>query len=91
MTTAIGTPQLGDNLMFRDHNGLPKTALVTGTMETINEAAAREGGIPPITRPEAVHLQVFSPTGSMEARYNILPGSKPGQWERLDGHGGRGG
>jgi hypothetical protein len=78
--------------MFRDHNGLPKAAVVTGTMETIDERAALQGGVPPITDPESLHLQVFSPTGSIEARYNIRPGDGPGQWTAVsNGHGSRGG
>jgi hypothetical protein len=82
MTTAQMPARLGQHAIFRDHDGLPKAALITGTADTIDsERASRSGQVPPLHSPDEVHLQVFSPTGSMEVRHNIRRGTKPGQWE----------
>lgn len=80
--------QLGDRVIFRDHEGLPKAAIVTGTQETIDTRKAGDGGqVPALADRDALHLQVFSPTGSMEVRHNIRPGPGAGQWSPVDGRG----
>lgn len=88
MTTAMQQARLGDHVTFRDHTGLPKAAIVTGTIDTIDpKRAARDGQVPAIDNREEVHLTVFPPTGGMEARYNVRPGDQPGQWESGNGSG----
>lgn len=83
MTTAT-MPQLADRVQFRDHNGLPKAALVTGTWETIDNSKAGDG-VPRIEDREELHLVVFSANGSTEVRHNIRRGTAPGQWAPISG------
>ena len=83
MATAT-MPQLADRVLFKDHQGLPKAALVTGTYETIDNGKAGDG-VPRIESREELHLMVFSPNGSTEVRHNIKRGSAPGQWSPISG------
>jgi hypothetical protein len=76
-------PQLAQHIIFRDHEGLPKAAMVTCTTETYNSSAAQRNGnqVPPLQSQDEVHLVAFSATGSIEARRNIRRGHGPGQWQ----------
>lgn len=88
MTTQARPAQLGEHVTFRDHNGLPKAAIVTGTYSSIDGSRARDGGqVPAIGNADEVHLTVFPPTGGVECRTNIRRGQAPGQWEPMpDGY-----
>jgi len=80
--------QLSDRVIFLDHQGLPKAAMVTGTQQSIDaQRAQRDGQVPPISSADELHLAVFSPTGSVESRYNIRQGDSPGCWQPRDGTG----
>ena len=83
MTTQARTPQLGETVIFRDHQGLPKAAMVTCTQETYDQAKAQNGGnqVPRLDGQDELHLSVFSPTGSIEVRHGIRRGHGPGQWQ----------
>lgn len=83
MTTAT-MPRLTEGVQFKDHNGLPKAALVTGNYQTIDNGKAGDG-VPRIENPDELHLIVFSPNGSSEVRHNIRRGDRPGQWQPLTG------
>ena len=92
VTTATQQMQarLGDGVIFRNHDGLPQAAHVTGTRESINAQRAREGGqVPPIDSSNRVHLTVFPPGGGVEARFNVPPGDGPGCWSPRDRDGPR--
>jgi hypothetical protein len=82
-----GIPRLGQHIVFRDHENLPKAAMVTCTTETYNSSAAQRNGgsqVPPLNSQDEVHLVAFSPTGSIESRKNIRRGHGPGQWSPAD-------
>jgi hypothetical protein len=80
--------QLGERVTFFDHDKLPKAAIVTGNQQSIDPRRAGNGGqVPVIERPDELHLTVFPPTGGMECRHNIRPGTGPGQWTPADGSG----
>jgi hypothetical protein len=79
---------LGERVTFRNHDGLPEAAIVSGTRRSIDPNRAKNGGqVPPITADDALHLTVFPPAGGVEARFNIRPGEGPGQWTPADGSG----
>jgi len=49
--------QLSDRVIFLDHQGLPKAAMVTGTQQSIDtQRAQRDGQVPPISSPDELHL-----------------------------------
>lgn len=86
MTTATQQMQLGDRVIFHDHSGLPKAAMVTGTYQSIDSRRAQQDGqVPDIKSETHLHLGVFPPTGGYEVRYNIEQGNGPGQWEPRNG------
>jgi hypothetical protein len=81
VTTATQRMQLGDPVIFRNHDGLPETAIVCGTRDSINSQRAKSGGqVPQIEGADRMHLTVFPPSGGVEARFNVPPGSGPGTW-----------
>lgn len=82
MTTAARMPQLTEGVVFRNHEGLPNAAFVTGTRESI-KAGGNGNGVPAITRPDELHLAVYAPDGSIKVRHNIRQGDGAGQWEPL--------
>ena len=89
MTTAARSMKLGDRVIFHsDHSGLPETAMVTGTYRSIDAQRAKQRGqVPPVSSEDRLHLSTFPPTGGIEPRYNVQPGSEPGCWEPRDGTG----
>jgi hypothetical protein len=85
VTTAQQQIELGSTVIFRDHEGIPKAAMVTCTPETYDGSKSRGGNgsaqLPRLENQDELHLQVFSATGSMEVRHNIRRGHGAGQWQ----------
>lgn len=85
MSTATQQMQLGDPVIFRNHDGLPEAALVAGTRRSIDPQRASGGGqVPPIEEQNRLHLTVFPPSGGIEARHNVPMGNGPGTWSPRD-------
>lgn len=88
MTTATRRMQLGERVIFRNHDGLPEAALVSGTRWSIDPKRAIDGGqVHRIESDDELHLSVFPPSGGVEARQNVPQGNGPGQWSPADGSG----
>lgn len=77
-----GKPALGDVLLYRGKQGFlaPRSAIVVGTVDSIDPRGIESGAVPALTSDEHVHLWVFGPGSAGFAEFDVPRGqpSTPG-------------
>jgi hypothetical protein len=73
-TVKSTTPNLGTMVVYVDRHGVAKPAMITATIDTMAEESTSGSRTVPAVEPGHVHLTYFSPTGAVDARFNVALG-----------------